>query len=50
MKLLITGSNGFVGRNLIETLKTIRDDKCKIYDLANDIDIYEYNIDSLLND
>ena len=31
MKILITGSKGFVGQNLVETLKIIRDDKCKIW-------------------
>lgn len=50
MKILVTGSNGFVGSNLIETLKTIRDDKCSIYDLTDDIYIYEYDIDSSLNE
>ncbi|WP_028043137.1 NAD-dependent epimerase/dehydratase family protein [Candidatus Stoquefichus massiliensis] len=50
MKLLITGSSGFVGRNLIEALKTIRDDKCSIYDLTKDINIHKYDLDSSLDD
>lgn len=50
MKILVTGSYGFVGKNLIETLKTIRDGKCQIYDINNDIDIYEYDIDSSLEE
>lgn len=29
MKILITGANGFVGKNLAETLKAIRDRKDK---------------------
>lgn len=50
MKILVTGSKGFLGRNLIETLKTIRDTKCSIYDLTDDIYIYEYDIDSSLDE
>lgn len=50
MKILVTGSNGFVGKNLIETLKTIRDGKCNIYDISNNIDIYEYDIDNSLDE
>lgn len=50
MKILVTGSNGFVGKNLIETLKTIRDGKCNIYDISNNIDIYEYDIDNSLSE
>lgn len=50
MKILITGSRGFLGKNLIETLKTIRDEKCRIYDLTNDIKIYEYDMHSSLDD
>ena len=50
MKILVTGSNGFVGKNLIETLKTIRDGKCNTYDISNNIDIYEYDIDNSLSE
>lgn len=50
MKILITGSQGFVGRNLVETLNTIRDGKCRIYDIDKDIEIYEYDISSTLDD
>lgn len=50
MKILITGSNGFVGKNLIETLKTIRDGKCNIYDISNNIDIIEYDINNSLDE
>ncbi|WP_129738507.1 NAD-dependent epimerase/dehydratase family protein [Massilimicrobiota timonensis] len=50
MKILVTGSNGFVGKNLIETLKTIRDGKCNIYDISNNIDIYEYDTDNSLSE
>lgn len=48
MNILITGAKGFVGRNLVENLKNIRDGKNKTYpDLKID-DIYEYDIDSSL--
>jgi UDP-2-acetamido-2,6-beta-L-arabino-hexul-4-ose reductase len=50
MKILITGSQGFIGKNLVETLKTIRDDKCKIYDFTNNIIIYEYDRDNSLDE
>lgn len=50
MNILVTGSNGFVGKNLIETLKNIRDGKCNIYDISNNIDIYEYDIDNSLEE
>ncbi len=45
MNILITGSNGFIGRNLIENLKNIRDGKNRSVNLMIDI-IYEYNTDS----
>lgn len=45
MKILVTGSKGFVGKNLIETLKTIKDGKYKTDFLDNKIDIYEYDRD-----
>ena len=46
MKILVTGSNGFVGKNLIETLKTIRDGKNKVSALSSDLEIYEYDKDN----
>ena len=45
MKILVTGAKGFVGRNLVETLKCIRDNKKRDTDLKIS-DIYEYDIDS----
>lgn len=45
MKILITGAKGFVGRNLVETLKAVRDGKDRTRALNTDIDIYEYDID-----
>ena len=41
MKLLITGAHGFVGRNLVETLKTVRDGKDRTRGLPTDLDILE---------
>ena len=45
MNILITGAKGFVGRNLVETLKTIRDGKNRTTNLTIG-DIYEYDIDT----
>jgi len=45
MKILVTGAKGFVGRNLCENLKNIRDGKNKTTGLAIE-DIFEYDIDS----
>ena len=45
MKILITGSKGFVGRNLCAQLRNIRDGKARNYDIAVE-DVYEYDIDS----
>ena len=45
MNILVTGAKGFVGRNLVETLKTIRDGKNRTTDLAVG-EIYEYDIDT----
>ena len=45
MNILITGAKGFVGRNLTETLKTIRDGKNRTTGLKIS-EIYEYDIDT----
>lgn len=44
MKILVTGAKGFVGKNLCENLRNIRDGKDKTINL-NIEDIYEYDID-----
>lgn len=41
MNILITGANGFVGRNLVETLKAVRDGKDKTRGLPADLEILE---------
>ena len=37
MNILITGAKGFVGRNLVETLKNVRDGKDKTRNIDSDI-------------
>ncbi|MBE6827716.1 MAG: SDR family oxidoreductase [Ruminococcaceae bacterium] len=44
MKILVTGANGFVGKNLISTLETIRDGKNRSTDLPTDLEILPYDI------
>lgn len=46
MKILITGANGFVGRNLAENLKNIKDGKNKTRPGLTVDEIYLYDIDS----
>lgn len=50
MKILITGSKGFIGRNLVETLKSIKYENNIKYSSLFIEEIYEYDIDSTLND
>ena len=45
MNILITGAKGFVGKNLTETLKTIRDGKNRTRSVTIE-EIYEYDIDT----
>jgi len=45
MKILVTGSKGFLGRNLVENLKNIKYGKSKKYP-QTDIEIFEYDIDT----
>lgn len=44
MKILVTGSAGFVGRNLTENLKNIRDGKNGTRPGLSITDIYEYDV------
>lgn len=49
MNILITGAKGFVGRNLVEALKTIRGGKDRVHKICEEpsqLNIYEYDIDS----
>ncbi len=45
MNILITGAKGFVGKNLVENLKTIRDGKNRTRQLSVG-EIFEYDIDT----
>ncbi len=45
MNILITGAKGFVGRNLVENLKNIRDGKNRTRSLSIG-EIYEYDLDT----
>ena len=45
MKILVTGAKGFVGKNLVENLKNVRDGKNRTRSFSVE-DIYEYDIDS----
>ena len=42
MNILITGAHGFVGKNLVEALKNIRDGKDRTRKVSSDITILEY--------
>ena len=46
MNILITGAKGFVGKNLVEALKCVKDGKDKTHGIASDLEIYEYDIDT----
>lgn len=49
MKILVTGTNGFVGKNLVSTLKNIKDGKDKTRSIDIE-DIYTYDLDSTIDD
>lgn len=46
MNILVTGAKGFIGRNLVETLKCMRDIKDTVREIGGEICIYEYGSDS----
>ena len=46
MNILVTGAAGFVGRNLVENLKNIKDGKNRTRPGINIGEIYEYDMDS----
>ena len=50
MKILITGAKGFVGCNLVENLKNIRDGKDRVHDIPKDLEIMEYDIENNLEE
>lgn len=49
MKILVTGAKGFVGRNLVESLKSIRDGKDRVHAIKID-EIYEFTHEDSLED
>ena len=49
MKILITGANGFVGKNLVSTLKNIKGGKDKTRNIDIE-DIYSYDVDNTIED
>lgn len=49
MNILITGAKGFVGKNLVESLKNIKDNKDKTRNIQID-NIYEYDKESSIDD
>lgn len=46
MKIFVTGSNGFVGKNLVESLKNIKNNKDRTHPNLTIEEIYCYDIDS----
>ncbi|MDU5808300.1 MAG: NAD-dependent epimerase/dehydratase family protein [Finegoldia magna] len=46
MKILVTGSKGFVGKNLVESLKNIKDNKDRTHPKLKIDEIYEFDINS----
>ena len=46
MKILVTGAKGFVGKNLCEALKNIRDGKDRTRPALRIEEVFEYDIDS----
>ncbi|WP_455530351.1 polysaccharide biosynthesis C-terminal domain-containing protein [Ruminococcus sp.] len=50
MKILVTGAAGFVGRNLVENLKCIRDGKNKTRPNITVDDIFEYDVNNTIEE
>ena len=50
MNILITGAKGFVGKNLVENLKNIRDGKNRTRPEISIEKIYEYDRDNTIED
>ena len=48
MNILVTGAKGFIGRNLVENLKCIRDGKNRTRGNLDIGNIYEYDIESTI--
>ncbi|UVR00602.1 capsular polysaccharide biosynthesis protein CapF [Parabacteroides distasonis] len=50
MKILVTGAKGFVGKNLCAQLNNIKEGKARCYGNLTINEVYEYDIDSTLED
>lgn len=50
MKVLVTGAKGFVGKNLVAQLNNIKDGKASCYGDLNIDAVYEYDIDSTIEE
>ena len=46
MKILVTGANGFVGKNLTATLANIQSGKDKTFPLSPEITVFAYDLDT----
>jgi len=46
MRVLVTGANGFVGKNLVAQLNNINEGKATNYNVDFDVEVYEYDIDT----
>lgn len=46
MNILVTGAKGFVGKNLVSQLRNIQFGKSKEYGLNNNLEVFEYDVDS----
>ena len=46
MKILVTGSEGFVGKNLVAALYNIKDNKDRTHPELKIDEIYEYDVNS----
>lgn len=46
MKILVTGANGFVGKNLVAALRNIRDGKDRTRAISSDLTVFSYDVDT----
>lgn len=49
MNVLITGANGFLGKNLVENLKNVRDGKSRMYP-KTDLNLFCYDLNNSLSE
>jgi len=50
MNILVTGAKGFIGKNLVAQLNNIKFEKAKNYKVSSDIKIFEYDLDSSVDE